>query len=140
MPPLILCKSGNGPAVSAPPKQTPPPTLPEDSSQTVPAAGTQLQGTQNLVQALGTAYDLGSAASTNQLSSRRFPQDFFNVAFTVLNATSGQMLNYWQLMKHSDFKEAWTHTLIGERVRTTFPGIGGHIAKPTNTCFFIDKQ
>ena len=79
LPPILRAK-GIAPAVSAPPNPSPPPKPPTQSTHTGPAAGTrsqtQAQGTQNLVQALGTAYDLGNAASTQQLSGRRFPREF----------------------------------------------------------------
>ena len=131
--PSILLTNGTAPTVSALPKPSPPPKPPTQPTQTVPATGTRLQGTQNLVQALGTAYDLGNAASTQQLSGGCFPREFFNVVFAVLNAASGQMLNYLQLMKHLDFKEAWTHSLENKFGRL-FQGIGGCTAKSTNTC------
>ena len=83
----VLCKDGNSPAVSTPPKPSPPPKPPGRPPQTGPAAGTRLQGTQNLVQALGTAYDLGNTSSTKQLFRPVFPTRIFNVAFAVLDAT-----------------------------------------------------
>ena len=93
-----------------------------------------------MAQALAASYDLGrSSSSAKSLSSRRFPKDFFNVAFAVLDATSGQMLNYRQLLQHPKFKEQWSHSSANEFGRL-FQGIGGRIAKPTNTCFFINKH
>ena len=55
--------------------------------------------TTNLSQALAASYDLGNKSSAQRLSSRKFPRDFFNVAFAVLDATSGEMLNYRQLIQ-----------------------------------------
>ena len=55
------------------------------------------------------------------------------------HASSGQMLNYRQLMKHLELKEAWNLLLANEFGRL-FQGIGGRTQKPTNTCFFIDKH
>ena len=89
---------------------------------------------------MAAAYDLdGSAPSSKRLASRQFPRDFFNVAFAVLDKTSGDMLNYRQLIKHPDLKEAWTHSSANEYGRL-FQGVGGRIPKPTNTCFFIHKH
>ena len=93
-----------------------------------------------MAQALAASYDLSrSSSSAKRLSGRRFPKDFFNVAFAVLDATSGQMLNYRQLLRHPQFREQWSHSSANEFGRL-FQGIGGRIAKPTNTCFFITKQ
>ena len=49
------------------------------------------------------------------------------------------MLNYRQLMKHPEHKEAWNISSANEFGRL-FQGIGGRTNKPTNTCFFIDKK
>ena len=92
------------------------------------------------MQALAASYDPSrSSSSAKRLSSRRFPKDFFNVAFAVLDATSGQMLNYRQLLQHPQFKEQWSHSSANKFGRL-FQGIGGCIAKSTNTCFFINKH
>ena len=103
-----------------------------------PAAATRSQA-PTLVTALSTAYELGNTASNKQLSSRRFPREFFNTAFAVLDASLGQMLNYRQLRKHPELKEAWNLSSANEFGRL-FQGIGDGTKKPSNTCFFINKQ
>ena len=102
-----------------------------------PATRTRSRVT-NITQALAASYDLGNKSSAKRLSSRQFPRDFFNVAFAVLDATSGEMLNYRQLIQRPEFKKEWSHSSANEFGRL-FQGIGGRIAKPTNTCFFINK-
>ena len=102
-----------------------------------PASRTRSK-TTNLTQALAASYDLGNKSSAQRLSSRQFPRDFFNVAFAVLDATLGEMLNYRQLIQRPEFKKEWSHSSANEFGRL-FQGIGGRIAKPTNTCFFIKK-
>ena len=57
----------------------------------------------------------------------------------MLNAISGQMLNYWQLMKHPEFKETWTRSSANKFGRI-FQGVGSQTKKPTNACFFIEKH
>ena len=51
---------------------------------------------------------------------------------------SGEMLNFRQLIQRLEFKKERSHSSANEFGRL-FQGIGGHIAKPTNTCFFIKK-
>ena len=76
--------------------------------------------------------------SASNLSRRCFPKDFFTVANAVLDASTGDMLKYRQLIRHPDFREAWTHSAANEFGRL-FQGVGGRIKNPTNTCHFIHK-
>ena len=116
----------------------PPAQPPAPPPRLGPAAATRSQA-PTFVTALSTAYKLGNTASNKQLSSRRFPREFFNTAFAVLDASSGQMLNYRQLRKHPELKEAWNLSSANEFGRL-FQGIGDRTKKPSNTCFFINKQ
>ncbi|EJK68827.1 hypothetical protein THAOC_09958 [Thalassiosira oceanica] len=61
------------------------------------------------------------------------------VANAVLDAESGKMLEYRQLLRHPTMKADWNHSSANEFGRL-FQGIGGRIDKPTNTCFFIHKH
>ena len=60
-------------------------------------------------------------------------------ANAVLDAESGKMLEYRQLLRHPTMKADWSHSSANEFGRL-FQGIGGRIEKPTNTCFFIHKH
>ena len=113
--PSILCQTtGDGSVMrtrsqTPPPPTAAPPALPLATAPPQPrkgaAAGTQSRGTHNLVEALAASYDVtGTTSSSRCLSSRQFPRDFFHVANAVLDADSGTMFNYQQLIRNSKFR------------------------------------
>ena len=60
---------------------------------------TRSKTTANLTQALAASYDLtNERMSAARLAGRKFPKHFFDVANAVLDADTGQMLNYRRLM------------------------------------------
>ena len=79
------------------------------------------------------AFDTRAEATKQYLDKLRV------VANAVLDVDSGKMLEYRQLLKHPTMKNDWAHSSANEFGRL-FQGIGGRIAKPTNTCFFIHKH
>ena len=57
----------------------------------------------------------------------------------VMDADTGKMLNYRQLMRHPDYKQPWSKSSANEFGQLA-QGIGDRISKPTNTIFFIRKH
>ena len=60
-------------------------------------------------------------------------------AMAVMDAESGKLLNYRQLMKHRKFKKFWGISSANEFGRLA-NGVGGRIKNPTNTIKFIHKR
>jgi hypothetical protein len=54
----------------------------------------------------------------------------------VMDADTGKLLNYRQLMRSMKYREAWSLSSFNEFGRVA-NGIGGRIKKPTNTIEFI---
>jgi hypothetical protein len=59
-----------------------------------------------------------------------------NQAMAVMNADTGKLLNYRQLMRSTKYREAWSLSSATEFGRLA-NGIGGGIKKSTNTIEFI---
>ena len=57
----------------------------------------------------------------------------------VMDADTGKMLNYRQLMRHPDYKQPWSKSSANEFGRLA-NGVGGRIKNPTNTIKFIRKN
>ncbi len=57
-------------------------------------------------------------------------------ALAVMDADTGKLLNYRQLMRSTKYKKAWSLSLANEFGRLA-NGIGGKIKSPTNTIKFI---
>jgi len=60
-------------------------------------------------------------------------------AMAVMDADTGKMLNYRQLMRHPDYKQPWSKSSANEFGRLA-NGVGGRIKNPTNTIKFIRKN
>ena len=54
----------------------------------------------------------------------------------VMDADTGKLLNYRQLMRNMKYREAWSLSSANEFERLA-NGIGGRIKNPTNTIEFI---
>ena len=59
-----------------------------------------------------------------------------NQAMAVMDADTGKLLNYRQLLRNSKYREAWSLSSANEFGRLA-NGIGGRIKNPTNTIEFI---
>ncbi len=59
-----------------------------------------------------------------------------NQAMAVMDAETGKLLNYRQLMRNTKYREAWSLSSANEFGRLA-NGIGGRIKNPTNTIEFI---
>ena len=59
-----------------------------------------------------------------------------NQAMAVMDADTGKLLNYRQLMRNTKYREAWSLSSANEFGRLA-NGIGGRIKNPTNTIEFI---
>ena len=57
-------------------------------------------------------------------------------AMAVMDADTGKLLNYRQLMQNTKYKKTWSLSSANEFGRLA-NGIGGRIKKPTNTIEFI---
>ena len=57
-------------------------------------------------------------------------------ALAVMDKKSGKMLNYRQLLTHSDYKKDWSLSSANEFGRLA-NGVGGRIKNPTNTIKFV---
>ncbi len=67
-----------------------------------------------------------------QAAARKYPLQFLcNLAYTVLDDKTGDLLEYRHLMKHSKYKDMWTKSFSKEIVR---------LATTTETIFFIQKD
>ena len=62
-----------------------------------------------------------------------------NKAMAVMDANTGKILNYRQLMHHPDYKQPWSKSSANEFGQLA-NGVGGQIKKPTNTIKFIHKD
>ena len=60
-------------------------------------------------------------------------------ALAVMDAESGKLLNYKQLIRSPKYKKAWSRSAANEFGRLA-NGVGGRISNPTNTIKFIRKQ
>ena len=60
-------------------------------------------------------------------------------AMAVMDAETGQLLNYKQLIRSPKYKKDWSYSAANEFGRLA-NGVGGRIANPTNTIKFIRKQ
>jgi hypothetical protein len=60
-----------------------------------------------------------------------------NQAMAVMDADTGKLLNYRQLMRSTKYREAWTWSLSSaNEFGRLANGIGGRITNPTNTIEF----
>jgi hypothetical protein len=59
-----------------------------------------------------------------------------NQAMAVMDADTGKLLNYRQLMRSTKYREAWSLSSANKFGRLA-NGIGGRIKNPTNTIEFI---
>jgi hypothetical protein len=57
-------------------------------------------------------------------------------AMAVMDADTGELLNYRQLMRSTKYRQAWSLSLANKFGRLA-NGIGGRIKNPTNTIEFI---
>ena len=60
-------------------------------------------------------------------------------AMTVMDADTGKLLNYKQVMRNPKYKIKWAKSSANEFGRLA-NGVGGRIKKPTNTIRFIRKE
>ena len=60
-----------------------------------------------------------------------------NQAMAVMDADTGKLLNYRQLMRSTKYREAWSLSSANEFGRLLANGIGGRIKNPTSTIEFI---
>ncbi len=60
----------------------------------------------------------------------------FHQAMAVMDADTGKLLNYRQLMRSMKYREAWSLS-SANKFRRLANGIGGRIKNPTNTIEFI---
>ena len=87
-----------------------------------------------------TAVDIsGSCPSARQAASRKFPLEFLtDFTGSVLDAETGELLEYRHLIKGSEYKDDWGFSFGNEvgRLAQDMPGLN----KGTNTLFFIPKD
>ena len=60
-------------------------------------------------------------------------------AMAIMDADTGQLLNYCQLMQSTQYRDAWSLSLAYEFGQLA-NGVGGHINNPTNTIQFIHQH
>ena len=60
-------------------------------------------------------------------------------AMEVMDAETGKLLSYKQMMRYPKEKKLWSTSLANQFGRLT-NGVGGHIKIPTNTIKFINKN
>ena len=60
-------------------------------------------------------------------------------AMTVMDAETGKLLNYKQLMRNPKYKRKWATSSANEFGRLA-NGVGGRIKKPTNTIRFVRRE
>ena len=92
--------------------------------------------------AFNVAAALGSSPPDNrQLAARRFPKATLDAALAVMCTDTGKMMKYRDLLTHPDpiLRGEWCRSSANEFGRL-FQGVGGRIAAPTNTCYFVHKH
>jgi len=60
-------------------------------------------------------------------------------AMAVMDADTGKLLNYRQLMRHPDYKQPWSKSSVN-KFRRLANAVGGRMKNPTNTIKFIHKD
>jgi hypothetical protein len=69
--------------------------------------------------------------SPQQAASRTFPLQFLcDLAYSVLDDNTGDLLDYRHLTKHPKYKDTWSNS-FGKEIR--------RLATTTETIFFINK-
>jgi hypothetical protein len=113
------------------------PQITQDKYDSPPSANThqQQQETRTLTQEfmLQCMEILGYKApfTARQAASRQYPLQFLcDLAYSVLNDETGDLLKYRHLMKHPKYNDVWTKSLGTEICR---------LATMTETIFFIKK-
>ena len=134
------------------PPQTTPPTAPASNTRSrtkaaaqqkahlaaPPAKGTRASKRLTLVQR--QALQTTPAKRTSKMRKRLNKlESEVHRALAVMDAQTGQMLNYRQLMRHPDHKGPWSLSSANEFGRLA-NGVGGRIKNPTNTIKFIHKH
>jgi hypothetical protein len=70
--------------------------------------------------------------TARQAASRKYPLQFLcDLTYAVLDAETGNLLEYHHLMKHPKYKDVWTKS-FGTEIR--------HLATTTETTFFVKKD
>ncbi len=60
-------------------------------------------------------------------------------AMAIMEADTGKLLNYCQLMQSTKYRDAWSLSSANKFGRLA-NGVGGHIKNPTNTIQFIHQH
>ena len=93
-------------------------------------------------QVMATKLDIAGAAmevSAKQAASRRYPLQFLcDLANTVLDGDTGEMMEYRHLIARPKYKEVWGDA-FGKEVGRLAQGIPGKV-EGTDTLFFINKD
>jgi hypothetical protein len=74
----------------------------------------------------------------SKLAHRILLKALCEITGTMLNGDTGELLEYWQLVKRPKYKQVWGRAFGNENGRLA-QGMPGHV-KGTNTCFFIKKN
>ena len=95
--------------------------------------------TQEVLMTMLDILSTGAMFTPQSTASRKFPAKFFtDMANTVLDGDSGELLGYRYLVKHPKYKVIWGDS-FGNEVGRLAQGMPGRISKEkaTNTLFFI---
>ncbi len=110
----------------------------DNSTSTRPADNTQYQRkictiTQDyLFHLMETPFLPKQLFTAKQASSRKYPLQFLcDFAYSVLNDETGDLLEYWHLLKHPKYKDVWSQS-FGKEIR--------RLATITETIAFVTKQ
>ena len=134
------------------PPQTTPPTAPASNTRSRTKAAAQQQAhlaappakstraSKRLTLVQRQALQTTPAKWTSKMRKRLNKlESEVHRALAVMDAQTGQMLNYRQLMRHPDHKGPWSLSSANEFGRLA-NGVGGRIKNPTNTIKFIHKH
>jgi hypothetical protein len=108
-----------------------------DSNSARPATNTRYQCkvctiTQNYLFHLMDSPFLPQQFTSKQASARKYLLQFLcNFAYLVLDNKTGDLLEYWHLLKHLKYKDMWSQS-FGKEIR--------HLATATETIAFLTKQ
>ena len=81
-----------------------------------------------------------SCPSARQASARKFPMQFLcDFAGAVLDADTGELLEYRQLIRNPKYKEDWKYS-FGNEIGRLAQGMPGGRARGTNTLYFVRRD
>ena len=143
----IVASAPQGLLVESPPADkanTPTPNYISQDEEEPPAyntRGRRAAAARTLTQeSILSAIDISSLQlNTAKLASRQFPRQVTcEMANAVVDAETGELMEYRHLMKNPKYREIWSKS-YGDEIGRVFQGMPGRV-DGTNTAFFVHKE